>query len=102
VRLRGREELGLSRARAAEVIGLVMQQIANYELGVDRISPGRLYRFAQFLRVPVMYFFEGLPGVTTRAANDDNAVSVTPCIAVRRFDWCMPITELPTPNSAAP
>ena len=22
-----------------------------------------------------MYFFEGLPGVTTRAANDDNAVS---------------------------
>jgi hypothetical protein len=42
VRLRGREELGLSRARAAEVIGLVMQQIANYELGVDRISPGRL------------------------------------------------------------
>jgi hypothetical protein len=28
---------------------------------VDRIPAGRLYRLAQFLKIPVAYFFDGLP-----------------------------------------
>ena len=52
--------LGLSQQQMADMIGVTYQQTHKYELGINRISAGRLYEIAQVLRVPLSYFFEGL------------------------------------------
>jgi transcriptional regulator with XRE-family HTH domain len=52
--------LGLTQRGMAELIGVVYQQVQNYETGVDRISAGRLFQIACVLSVPVEYFFDGL------------------------------------------
>jgi transcriptional regulator with XRE-family HTH domain len=42
------------------------QQLHKYEMGINRIASGRLYRIAQALGVEVSFFYEGidaLPGV---------------------------------------
>jgi transcriptional regulator with XRE-family HTH domain len=56
--------------------GLAFQQIQKYENTINRVSPSRLYRLARLLKIPVGYFFEGLPrGVTdATAANDHNVL----------------------------
>jgi transcriptional regulator with XRE-family HTH domain len=58
-RLRVRRSLlGLSQEKLAEAIGLTFQQVQKYERGLNRISAGRLYQFANILSVPVAYFYE--------------------------------------------
>jgi transcriptional regulator with XRE-family HTH domain len=57
-----RTELGISLERLGELNGLAFQQIQKYENGINRVSPSRLYRLARLLKVPVGYFFDGLPG----------------------------------------
>ena len=40
----------------------------KYEKGKNRIGAGRLYLLAEFLEVPVQYFFEGLaPALATKS-----------------------------------
>lgn len=59
LRLRIRRSLlGLSQEKLAESIGLTFQQIQKYERGMNRISAGRLYQFAQILDVPVTWFYQ--------------------------------------------
>lgn len=55
-----REQLGISRQRLAQAVGVVHQQVEKYENVINRVSPDRLYRFARLLNVPVAYFFEDL------------------------------------------
>jgi transcriptional regulator with XRE-family HTH domain len=64
-----RNELAISQKRLGEACGVIYQQIAKYECAVDCISAGRLYRIACFLKIPVAYFFQGLPG-GTHTTND--------------------------------
>ena len=54
--------MGISQMQLAAVVGVKYQQLQKYESGASRISAGRLNQFAQVLKVPVSYFFEGLPG----------------------------------------
>jgi transcriptional regulator with XRE-family HTH domain len=60
VRLR-RHTLGMSQERLAEIVGVTFQQVQKYENAGNRIGGGRLYNIAAALRVPVGYFYEGLP-----------------------------------------
>ena len=61
LRLRQKRQLrGLSQEKMAEGIGLTFQQIQKYERGLNRVSAGRLYQFAQLLEVSPLYFYEGL------------------------------------------
>jgi len=53
-----RLELGVSQASLANFTGVSTQQIQKYEKGTNRISSGRLFVFAQCLKVPITYFFE--------------------------------------------
>lgn len=53
--------LGMSQEALAESVGLRFQQIQKYEKGQNRIGASRLYRLAIALKVPLAYFFEGLP-----------------------------------------
>lgn len=51
---------GLSQSDVAAALGLTFQQLQKYERGFNRVSASRLFKLAQFFRVPVSVFFEGL------------------------------------------
>lgn len=59
VRLR-RMLIGMSQEKLGELLGLTFQQVQKYEKGTNRIGASRLYQIAQFLGVPVQFFFEDL------------------------------------------
>jgi transcriptional regulator with XRE-family HTH domain len=54
--------LGLSQEKLGEALGLTFQQVQKYEKGTNRIGASRLQQIAQFLKVEIAYFFEGLSG----------------------------------------
>lgn len=54
-----RRELGFSRRKLGEMVGVGLKQVNKYELGINRVSAGRLYEIAKALDVPVGYFFQG-------------------------------------------
>ena len=54
--------LGLTQTKVAQAINVTFQQIQKYEKGTNGISSLRVMQLANFLRVPVVYFFEGFPG----------------------------------------
>lgn len=58
--LRRRCLLGYSQKDLADCTGISIQQVQKYEKSVNRISSGRLYRFAKFLKVPINYFFDNI------------------------------------------
>lgn len=59
LRLR-RTMMGLSQEAIAKAVGITFQQVQKYEKGSNAMNSNRLYEFAQFMHVPVAYFFEGL------------------------------------------
>ena len=73
MRLR-REALGLSQGRLGRHLGLTFSQVQKYEKGTNRIGAGRLYLLADFLEVPIRYFFEDLEGAPA-AANGNGRLS---------------------------
>jgi len=51
---------GLSQTQLAALVGISYQQLQKYEKGINRISAGHLYNFAQNLCCPPNSFFPGL------------------------------------------
>ena len=73
LRLR-RLALGLTQTKVAQAINVTFQQIQKYEKGTNGISSLRVMQLANFLKVPVVYFFEDYP-----AYNDpSNQTNPTP------------------------
>ena len=56
-----RLSLGLTQTKVAEAINVTFQQIQKYEKGTNGISSLRIMQLANFLKVPVVYFFEEYP-----------------------------------------
>jgi transcriptional regulator with XRE-family HTH domain len=50
----------ISQREVAEALGVTFQQVQKYENGLNRIGMGRLHLIANFLSLPMNYFFEGL------------------------------------------
>ena len=50
--------LGLTQTKVAKAINVTFQQIQKYEKGTNGVSSIRLLQLANYLRVPVDYFFE--------------------------------------------
>ncbi len=65
--------LGLTQTKVAQAINVTFQQIQKYEKGTNGISSLRIMQLANFLKVPVTYFFEDFPGYagTTKSSNED-------------------------------
>lgn len=59
-----RKEIKSSQASMAAVADVSLQQIQKYEGGRNRVSASKLMQIARVLKVPVQYFFEGIPGAT--------------------------------------
>jgi len=53
--------LGLTQTKVAQAINVTFQQIQKYEKGTNGISYLRVMQLANFLKVPVVYFFEDYP-----------------------------------------
>ena len=52
-----RLSLGLTQTKVAQAINVTFQQIQKYEKGTNGISSLRIMQLANFLKVPVVYFF---------------------------------------------
>ena len=68
--------LGLTQTKVANAINVTFQQIQKYEKGTNGISSLRLMQLANFLKIPVLYFFEDYPGYLSLSVDSDKAESV--------------------------
>ena len=53
-----RLSLGLTQTKVAEAINVTFQQIQKYEKGTNGVSSNRLMQLSQYLKVPIIYFYE--------------------------------------------
>ena len=53
-----RLSLGLTQTKVAQAINVTFQQIQKYEKGTNGVSSNRLMQLSNFLKVPIIYFFE--------------------------------------------
>ena len=53
--------LGLTQTKVAQAINVTFQQIQKYEKGTNGISSLRIMQLSNFLKVPVVFFFEDFP-----------------------------------------
>ncbi|MFQ5439042.1 MAG: helix-turn-helix domain-containing protein [Paracoccaceae bacterium] len=60
--------VGMTQQQLGEAVGIKFQQIQKYETGMNRVSASRLWDIAHAMDVPVSFFFEGLEGDTSSAA----------------------------------
>ena len=70
-----RLSLGLTQTKVAQAINVTFQQIQKYEKGTNGISSMRIMQLSNFLKVPVVFFFEDFPlykGETSNTFNADN------------------------------
>lgn len=78
-RLRMRRVLqGMSQENLGERLDLTFQQVQKYEKGANRVSASRLYQIGEILKVPVEYFFDGLPDPSTSVDGFAEAVPEAP------------------------
>jgi transcriptional regulator with XRE-family HTH domain len=69
VRMR-RLMLGMSQEKLSDALGITFQQVQKYEKGMNRISASRLQQISHFLRIPVTFFFEGVPDVPRQSMDE--------------------------------
>ena len=67
--------LGLTQTKVAKAINVTFQQIQKYEKGTNGVSSNRLMQLSQFLKIPIIYFFEDYKDfkdtVPSEVTNDD-------------------------------
>jgi transcriptional regulator with XRE-family HTH domain len=71
-----RLSLGLTQTKVALAINVTFQQIQKYEKGTNGVSSSRLLQLSNFLKVPIIYFYEDyknfqnfIPGTTSEELN---------------------------------
>jgi transcriptional regulator with XRE-family HTH domain len=74
VRMR-RMMLSMSQEKLGDALGLTFQQVQKYEKGTNRIGASRLQQISNILQVPVSFFFEGAPDISTSSHRDGDAPS---------------------------
>ncbi len=50
--------LGMSQQDLGRAVDVSIQQVQKYEKATNRISSGKLFAFARFLKVPITYFYD--------------------------------------------
>ena len=67
-----RLSLGLTQTKVAQAINVTFQQIQKYEKGTNGVSSNRLMQLSQFLKVPIIYFFEDYKEFKDINTSDEN------------------------------
>ena len=68
-----RLSLGLTQTKVAQAINVTFQQIQKYEKGTNGISSLRIMQLANFLKVPIVFFFEDFPMYQNSNENIDSS-----------------------------
>ena len=68
-----RLSLGLTQTKVAQAINVTFQQIQKYEKGTNGISSLRIMQLANFLKVPIVFFFEDFPMYQSSNENIDSS-----------------------------
>lgn len=63
---------GMSRQELGDKIEVTHQQLQKYEMGINRVSAGRLALIAKYLDTSVATFYEGLDSKLNAVASDLN------------------------------
>ena len=71
-----RLSLGLTQTKVAQAIKVTFQQIQKYEKGTNGISSLRIMQLANFLKVPVIYFFENYPAYEGNLAPSEGEIDL--------------------------
>ena len=64
--------LWLTQTKVAKAINVTFQQIQKYEKGTNGVSSNRLMQLSQFLKVPIIYFFEDYKEFKDINSNEEN------------------------------
>ena len=65
--------LGYNQTELGRALGLTFQQIQKYEKGSNRISSSKLWEIANFFKVDIAYFFDGLRNALQPGVTEDDA-----------------------------
>ena len=85
-----RTSLGLTQTQVAQAINVTFQQIQKYEKGTNGVSSARLLQLANFLKVPVKYFFEDYQDFSETASSNGEAQSLNYSFLIRLFNDLTP------------
>ena len=67
-----RLSLGLTQTKVAKAINVTFQQIQKYEKGTNGVSSIRLLQLSNYLKVPIVYFFEDYSSEVESDVTDDS------------------------------
>ena len=85
-RLRMRRlSLGLTQTKVANAINVTFQQIQKYEKGTNGVSSSRLMQLANFLKVPITYFYEDFPSYKGENIGEQNNTDLNYSFLVKTF-----------------
>jgi len=85
LRLR-RTSLGLTQTQVAKAINVTFQQIQKYEKGTNGVSSARLLQLANFLKVPIKYFFEDYQEFSNNTDTIDSSKEMNYSFLVKLFN----------------
>ena len=71
-----RLSLGLTQTKVAQAINVTFQQIQKYEKGTNGVSSSRLLQLSQFLKVPIVYFYEDYKDYKDEKRNSEDSDTV--------------------------
>ena len=77
--------LGLTQTKVAKAINVTFQQIQKYEKGTNGVSSNRLMQLSQFLKVPIIYFFEDYKEFKDISSNDETSDDLNYSFLSRTF-----------------
>ena len=80
-----RLSLGLTQTKVAQAINVTFQQIQKYEKGTNGISSLRIMQLSNFLKVPIVYFFEDFPAYEGASSEGDKNEDLNYSFLVKLF-----------------
>ena len=80
-----RLSLGLTQTKVAQAINVTFQQIQKYEKGTNGISSLRVMQLANFLKVPITFFFEDFPSYENESTNAEKSVDLNYSFLAKLF-----------------
>ena len=80
-----RLEMKKTQSWLANKLGVTFQQIQKYEKGTNGVSSSRLMQLANFLKVPITYFYEDFPNYKTENSIDANNSDLNYSFLVKTF-----------------
>jgi transcriptional regulator with XRE-family HTH domain len=88
--------LGYNQSDLGRALGLTFQQVQKYEKGTNRVSASKLWLIAQFFKVDLAYFFEGLSGDgSSMDADEPDGPAAPPTRQSIEINRLIPRLELP-------